>query len=263
MIKKSLRLFLLYSKYSLKTIFQSRFGVILLTLGKAIRFLFLLGLIYIVFSKTRVVEGYSLNQMIIFFLTFNIIDTVSQLLFREVYRFRPQVVSGSFDLILLKPHHPFLRILVGGVDFLDLIMLIPYILLTIYFVLQLPISNFNLPSSILYLLLMINSLFIAAAFHIAVLALAILTTDVDHTIMIYRDLTNLGRFPIDIYREPIRGIFTFIIPVAVMMTFPVKALFNLLSLPTILLSFILSVIALFGSYNLWNAALKKYQSWGG
>lgn len=260
-MRKSLKLFFLYSSYSLKTIFQARMGVILFTLGKIIRFLFLLFLIYIVFSKTKLVKGYSLNQMIIFYLTFNIIDSTAQLLFREVYRFRPQVVSGSFDLTLLKPHHPFLRVLVGGVDFLDLILLLPYILLTIFFINSLP--SFQLLSSIFYLLLIINSLLIATSFHIMVLALAILTTEVDHTIMIYRDMTGLGRFPIEIYKEPLRGIFTFIIPVGVMMTFPARALFNLLSWQFILLAFVISSVMLVGSLKLWDLALKKYQSWGG
>lgn len=260
-MKKSLKLFYLYSRYSLKTIFQARMGIILFTLGKIIRFLFLLFLIYIVFSKTRLVKGYSLNQMVIFYLTYNIIDSVSQLLFREVYRFRPQVVSGSFDLTLLKPHHPFLRILVGGVDFLDLFLLLPYVILTVFFIQQL--NNVTIEQFILYLLLIINSLALATAFHIFVLALAILTTEVDHTIMIYRDMTGLGRFPLEIYKEPVRGIFTFIIPIGIMMTFPAKALFNLLSWEFILLSFVVSSLSVFTSLKLWNLALKRYQSWGG
>lgn len=260
-IKRNLKLFFLYSKLSLKTIFQGKLGIVLFTLGKITRFIFLLFMIYLVFSKTKLVKGYTLNQMIIFYLTFNIIDSTAQLLFREVYRFRPQVVSGSFDLILLKPHHPFLRILVGGVDFLDVFLLVPYILLTIYFILQLP--NLSLLLTSFYLLLVLNSLIIATAFHIGVLALAILTTEVDHTIMIYRDMTSLGRFPLEIYKEPIRGIFTFIIPIGIMMSFPPKALFNLLSPILYLFSFLVSSVLLFASLKLWNMALKKYQSWGG
>ncbi|MBI4008995.1 ABC-2 family transporter protein [Candidatus Roizmanbacteria bacterium] len=262
-LKKSLRLFYLYSKFSLKTIFQARMGIVLFTLGKVIRFLFLLGLIYIVFSQTRLVKGYSLNQMIIFYLTFNIIDSVSQLLFREVYRFRPQVVSGSFDLILIKPHHPFLRILVGGVDFLDFLLLIPYILLLFYFILFGQHNVLSLQSISAYLFLILNSLFIATAFHISVLALAILTTEIDHTILIYRDMIGLGRFPIEIYKEPVRTIFTFIIPIGIMMSFPPYALFNLLSWQFMLLSFLISSILLTISLKLWDLALKKYQSWGG
>ena len=260
-MKKALKIFYLYSALSLKTIFQTKLGGIFLLFGKIFRFAFLFLMIYLVFSKTRLVKGYSLDQTIIFYLTFNIIDSVSQILFREVYRFRPQIVSGSFDLTLLKPHHPFIKILIGGVDYLDLILLIPYIFLTIFFILKLP--GFSLVTLIPYFLLMLNSLVIATAFHLAVLALAILTTEIDHTIMIYRDITGLARFPMEIYREPIRGIFTFIIPVGIMMTFPAKALMGLLTPNAYLLTFLISGLLLFFSLKLWKSALTKYQSWGG
>ena len=46
------------------------------------------------------------------------------------------------------------------------------------------------------------------------LALGIVTTEVDHTIMIYRDITAMGRFPMEMYKEPIRGFFTLSSPSA-------------------------------------------------
>ncbi len=262
-LKKNFRLFILYSKRSLQTILQGRVGIILFTLGKVLRVLSFLLIIFLIFSKTRLVKGYSFNQMIIFYLTFNVIDTLTQLLFRAVYRFRQLVVSGDLDLVLLKPHHPFIRILIGEVDFLDFFLLIPFIGLLIYFIFFGQHNSVSPASITVYFLLVINSLLIATAFHIAVLALAILTTEVDHTILIYRDMTQLGRFPIDIYKEPIRGIFTFIVPVGIMMSFPPKALFQLLSLNIIIIAFLVSSLVLIGSLKLWDIALKKYQSWGG
>ena len=259
--RRNIRLFTLFSGYSLRTTFQARFGIILFMLGKIMRFIFFCFLIVLIFTKTSLVKGYNLNQALVFYFTFNIVDTAAQVLFREVYRFRYQVVSGSFDLVLLKPHHPFLRILVGGVDFLDLILLFPYIGLAVFFAFQ--TSQITFLSFAFYLFLLINSFLIATAFHIVILALAILTTEVDHTILIYRDMTLLGRFPLDIYKEPIRGIFTFIIPIGIMMSFPPKALFHTLSLPLGIFSILVSSVLLFLSLSLWNFALKKYQSWGG
>jgi ABC-type uncharacterized transport system permease subunit len=101
-------------------------------LGKILRFVFLFGVIFLVFSKTKIIAGWSLKQVVILYLTFNFIDTFSQLLYREVYRFRPQVISGNLDLILVKPYHPFLRVLIGGVDFLDLLLLVPYFFLLLF-----------------------------------------------------------------------------------------------------------------------------------
>jgi len=261
-IKRNLKIFFLYAKFALKTTFQTRVGIIFLLLGKTIRFLFFFFLIIFIFQRVKIIKGYTINQAIIFYLTFNLIDTLSQILFREVYRFRYYVVSGSFNLTLVRPCHPFLQILVGGIDYLDIIMFFPYLLLTLFFIFQSSIL-YHPASIILYIILIINGLVIATAFHIAVLAFGIITTEIDNTIMIYRDLTNLGRFPLDIYKSPLRDIFTFIIPVGVMISFPAQALFNLLTWPMIFYAFIVSAGLLLLSLRFWRYGLRRYQSWGG
>ncbi len=265
--QKSLRLFFLYSRFTLKTTLQARIGILFFLAGKLFRFLFLLAFIFLIFGRTRSVQGYSLNQALVFYLTFNIIDTLTQILFREVYRFRPQVVSGSFDMVLLKPMHPFTKILFGGIDYMDILFAVPYIGLAIVFFLKSLPSTYSfiliLGSLLLYVLFLVNSLLLAMAFHIMVLALGIITTEVDHTIMIYRDLTALGRFPMEIYKEPLRSFFTFAIPIGVMMTFPAKALFGLLSPIFIGYAIIISVGSFLFSLYFWKLALRKYQSWGG
>lgn len=258
---RNFKIFLLFSQFSLKSVAQVRLGIIFFIMGKILRFIMFFFFVYFLVSKTKTLKGYGPNHAVFFYLTFNIIDTTSQLLFREVYRFRPLIVSGDFDTVLIKPFHPFLRILVGGVDFLDLLMLGPYLLLTLFFALK--IGSFSLINLFFYFGLLTNALILSTAFHIFVLALGIMTTEVDHTIMIYRDLISLGRFPMEIYKEPVRGIFTFIIPVGIMMSFPPKALFGLLSPSLVLFSFLMSFLLLAASLKFWDLAIKKYQSWGG
>jgi ABC-2 type transport system permease protein len=260
-LTRNLKIFFLFSRFAVKTSFQAKAGVVFFTLGKLLRFGLLFGFVYFLVSHTKTIKGYTLDQAIVFYLTFNIIDTLSQSLFREVYRFRPLVVSGDFSTILVKPYHPFLRVLVGGIDIIDIIMLVPFTIATLYFIAKTGVAT---PASLLlYVALVTNGILIATAFHIAVLALAILTTEVDHTILIYRDLTTLGRFPIEIYREPVRSFFTFVIPIGIMMSYPSKGLFGLLNTQLILIAFAFCAISLFLAVRLWNNALKKYQSWGG
>lgn len=260
-MRRLFRLFFLFSCNSLRTTLQARTGIWLFMLGKIFRFAFFFLMIVVIFGKTKIIRGYSFPQMLVFYLIFNLIDTFTQTFFREVYRFRYQVVSGSFDLTLVKPFHPFAKILIGGVDFFDLFLIFPYIALTIRFASQVPnITFINILNSTF---LILNSIIIATSFHIIVLALGILTTDVDHTIMIYRDVTGMARFPMQIYREPLRSIFTFIIPVGVMMTFPSQALFGRLSFEFFILAFFISITVLLLSLTLWKTALRKYQSWGG
>lgn len=239
---------------------QGRMGVVVFTLGKIVRFAFMFFLLFFIFQRTRVLKGYSFQEAALFYMIFNLVDTTSQILFREVYRFRSLVVSGILDTILLKPYHPFLRILVGGVDILDVFLLIPYSFIALFIALKghIVFSNF-----ILFLILFINAIWLATSFHIIVLALGILTSEVDHTILIYRDMTGLGRFPMAIYKEPIKSIFTFVIPIGIMTSFPPQALLGTLSLFGFIISFVISSILFYGAMNLWNFALKKYQSWGG
>ncbi len=259
-MRRNLQIFFLFSRFALKTILYQPVGAIFFLIGKLLRFGMYFFFVFYLISNTKILAGYSFNQTLIFFLTFNVIDTAAQLFFREVYRFRPLVVSGELDSILIKPYHPFLRILVGGVDLLDFVSIVVYIALLVFFMSKISLFSINI---FFFILLILNGLLIATAFHIMVLALGILTTEVDHTIMIYRDLTRIGTFPIDIYQEPLRSIFTFILPIGIMMTFPVKSLFGFLSLQTITASFAVGGILILFALFLWDRALKKYQSWGG
>lgn len=259
-MKYNLKIFWLFAKNSMRVTTQGRLGVIIFTLGKIFRFAFMFFLLYFIFSKTRVLKGYSFQEAALFYIIFNLIDTISQLFFREVYRFRSLVVGGGLDTILLKPYHPFLRILVGGVDLLDVFLMIPYIGIAIFIALQGTITLFHFAA---FLVLFINAVWIATSFHIIVLALGILSSEVDHTILIYRDISALGRFPMAIYKEPIKSIFTFIIPIGIMTSFPPQALLGTLSLPGFMSSFVISSILFYGAMKLWHFALKKYQSWGG
>jgi ABC-2 type transport system permease protein len=92
------------------------------------------------------------------------------------------------------------------------------------------------------------------------LGFGILTTAVDNMIMLYRDLTQMGRFPIEIYHEPLRGILTFVIPVGIMMTFPTKALFGLLSIQGISIALALGLGLFVLSMKFWQYSLKQYSS---
>jgi len=260
-LRRNLKIFFLFSKYSLRTTLQARLGIVVFVLGKIIRFAALFFFIYLIFIRTKGFQGYNLNQALIIYMTFNIIDTTSQILFREVYRFRPLITSGRFDLVLTRPYHPFLQILVGGIDFMDIFLLLPYFAITMFLVIK--GGYFHLINLLAYLFSLIVGLLIATAFHIFILAFGIITTVVDHTILIYRDLAAIGRFPIEIYQEPIRFIFTFVFPVALMTNVPAQILMRKNQGNMFAYGLIFSVGLLLLSLWVWQRTLKRYQSYGG
>ncbi len=252
-----LRVWWMMSKNAFLAMLNHRIGVVVFTLGKVLRFAFFGAFIYFLLSKTNTLAGYNLHQTLFFFLTFNLIDAISQFLFREAYRFRPLIVSGSFDLILIKPINALFRSLMGGADILDLFT-IPPLIFAVYYV-----GSLLDPSAsqvILYIILVANGLVIATAFHIAVLSLGIITLEIDHTIMIYRDLTNLGRLPVDIYTQPLKGILTYLVPVGIMITLPAKVMMGLVTPMGIVISFALGFLMIMLTLRFWKLALRQYTS---
>lgn len=252
-----LKIWLLMGRNAFISGFHSKGSFFLFLLGKILKFgLFIVFMIFLI-KGAGGLAGYSLNQAIFFFLTFNFIDIVSQFFFREVYRFRPMIVSGDFDLVLVKPLNSLFRVLFGGMDVIDFIT-VPPLLWALYFV----GSSFgpSLWQTVVYILLLFNGLAIAAAFHIAVLAFGILTMEIDHVVWVYRDLLTLGRFPVDIYKQPLRGLITYLLPVGVMISLPAGALMGLVNTQGVIISFAIGVIAIFASFKFWQFALRYYTS---
>lgn len=245
------------SKNSFLSVVGQKLSLVIFLSGKILRFVFFISFIFFLLGGTKSLAGYNLNQTILFFMSFMLIDVISQFLFREVYRFRPLVVTGEFDLILIKPVSSLFRSLAGGADVIDLITIPPLFILTYIVGSALQPSFYQI---VLFILLLLNGLVIATAFHIAVLSLAIITLEIDHAVMIYRDLVSLGRFPVDIYKEPLRGILTYIVPVGIMITVPAKELIGVITMEGVLVSFAVGIIGFLAAIKFWNYALRFYTS---
>lgn len=148
--------------------------------------------------------------------------------------------------------------LTGGTDVLDLFMLIPYMGGII--VVAARLGEITIINILTYILLLGTGFIIATSFHIGVLALGVITTEIDHAIMIYRDITQMGRVPVDIYNELLRGIITFIVPVGIMMTWPAKALMGLLAVRGIVIAILFAIMFFWLSLQLWRYSLTRYSS---
>ena len=237
--------------------FVSSFGYLL---GKLVRLGFFLFFLFSIFKHTNAMAGYSLQEAALFFLTFNIVDILAQLFFRGIYGVRSLIREGDFDYFLIQPTNVLFRVAFHTVDFLDVVTILPVFYITFYVMREI-VRQGNHPFHLfLYALLTLNGLLIAFAIHIAVASLAVLTQELENTIWIYRDLMTLGRFPVDIYESPMKGILTFIIPVAVMVSFPAKAFLGRLSTPWLMHALLMSTTSLALSLYFWRFATRRYTS---
>lgn len=238
---------------------QSRLHSSFLILGKLVRFSFFLVFIIALLTKTQSLAGFSLYQTLLFFMTFNLIDITSQFFFRAAYAIGWMINKGEIDFILTQPINSLFRIISDIIDLLDLATLLP-VIITLGVVIARLETPLTLANFIFYLLLCFNALLIAFAIHIFIISLSILTQEISSEIWIYRDLMTMVRFPIDIYSPSIQFVLTFLIPMAVMVSFPAKVLLGVLSWQWIVLAFLIGAVFFTVSIRFWYFALKNYSS---
>lgn len=234
----------------------SSFGYLL---GKMARLLFFIIFLKAVFRHTESLAGYTLAQSVLFFLTFNIVDILAQLFFRGIYGIRSIVRDGDLDYFLTQPINLLWRVCFSTVDFLDLLTIIP--ILGVTWITLTNIPGATSPEALLaYTVLVFNGLLIAFALHVMVAGLSVWTQEMDNAIWIYRDLMTLGRFPSDIYDAPMRAILIFVIPIAVMISFPAKAAMGLLSPSWMAVSFFIAAASVGLSLLFWQFSCRRYTS---
>lgn len=247
------------AKNNLQQAFVNKVTNLFFLLGKSLR-LFLSTLFLLAIKNTiPLFDTYTTNELLLFFLTYQVLDVSTQALFRGVYSFAHSIRSGEFDFFLLKPINPLFQSLLGNPDINDVIFLLPTTGVAIYLSLESGVI-ISLTSFALYAFLLLNALLIATALHIAILAFGIITMEVDGLTWLYRDLLSLGQYPIGAFDSPLREVLTFVVPVAVMITVPAQSLFQAIAPSTIALSLSVGIGSLLISLKVWNQALKQYTS---
>ncbi len=95
--------------------FVSSFGYLL---GKFVRIGFFLFFLTSIFKHTDAIAGYSMEEIALFFITFNVVDIIAQLFFRGIYGVRSLIREGDFDYFLIQPTNILFRVAFHSVDFL-------------------------------------------------------------------------------------------------------------------------------------------------
>ncbi len=258
-IKNFIQAWLILAKNNLQAQLLTRSNASLFVVGKLLNFAFSIILVFSVFKTTNLVQGYTLDQVIIFTMVFNLTDSLSGFLFRAIYMFRPILVKGDFDLDLVKPLPTFFRPIFSAPDFLDLP---PILIQTIVFLIFLFRSSIQISASnvLIFLILLLCGLFITFSLYLIVAAISILVTEVDNLMSIIRSVSRAGIVPTDIYHGFFKFVLDYIIPVTFITTVPAKSLIGLANPQLILLISLVSILSLVISLSVWKLSLRFYTS---
>ena len=225
--------------------------------GKIVRFVFFYTFISSLFSFIPNLAGYSKDQALLFFLTFNLIDVLAQVFFRGIYSFKNDIKRGNFDFTLIKPINSLFLTLTRQTDLLDILFLVPIFVLLGQSIGRLSLSFLAVVS---YTELIGVSFLFILGIHILSAAIAMITVESENVIWIYREAMTVGRFPPEIFSGKIQFIFTYLIPIIVISGFPTKALLGQLSFVQFIGALVSGAIFFIFSVIMWQTAIKKYSS---
>lgn len=238
---------------------SSKLEFVSYVVAKILRLCFFVFFVFALFRNTESLVGYNRGEVLLFCSFMTTIDVAFQLFCRGITTVPTMVRKGEYDILLTKPVSPFFLSCFKMFDIMDLVTLFPTIYFVYLAVQQLPysISGFNIG---LAAVAWICSLIMAVSLNVLISSLAFWVTEIENGVWIYRDLVYVGRFPPEVFPQTIRNIFTFVIPILLIVATPTKALTGKADALTIVVMFMMTLLLITLSSLMWKKALRRYAS---
>lgn len=108
--------------------------------------------------------------------------------------------------------------------------------------------------------LLVCALAVLYSIWIVIVAAAFFVVKLDNLAHLFASLLDFGRWPVSIFKGVLRAVFTFVIPIAIMTTFPAQALLGTLDAKTAIASAAGSVVFAWIARRIWTTAIRRYTS---
>ena len=213
----------------------------------------------IVYTQTHTLGGWSLGEAIVLLGTYEIVSgLLATFIEPNVAWFGEQVKSGKLDDVLLKPVSSVFLVSLGSCAPLGLARVALGVV-----VLGLglhALGTVPTPWGVAaWLVLLAVGVVITWASRVLLASLALWAPSVQLDV-VYGALWQFGRYPVSVYRQPLRFVLTDVLPVAFISTVPALALTRGAGPALIVVGLVIGIgaIALVGL--VWQAGLKRYTS---
>lgn len=212
------------------------------------------------FGYVDSIAGWTFFQILGVLGSYMIIEGIMWVFFAQLNAINIHINQGTMDGILLKPIDSQFLVSFWKNDLEDSMRFIVGLVLIIVAVKN--TIGFNFWHIILYLILVINGAVIFYSFTLFIRSFSFWIIDGSSFWLLLERISGSSQYPIDIYyNKIIRGIFTFVIPLAFVTTVPARILTNeIIDWKLVALAFLIGSIFFFGSRLFWKFSLKHYSS---
>lgn len=211
----------------------------------------------VIFQNTDRLVGWTKNEALVLFGIFLFINELWKVLFfLNIGKLPAYIQKGDLDGLLLKP---------VSIQFLislrySLVFAIPNVLVSILIIGYYNNAILNPMEYIIAIMLIINGIMLLYSLTLLFVSISFWTIRLQAFMDFYHSIIEGARYPVTIFDGAIRLFFTFIIPIAIIFTFPAQFLTKELPVESILLSFGLNAIFFFVSHKVFYLGIKRYNS---
>lgn len=259
-----MKLYLRYMSILFKSEMEYRTSFVLLSIGQFfVPFLAFIS-IFLFFQRFKNIGGWSLYEVALCYSIIHIAFSISECFARGFDSFSLLVTNGDFDRILVRPRSTILQVLGSRFEFTRVGRLTQSIIILIF-----SLNNLNIEWSsykvITLILMIISGVFIFSGIYMLGATLCFWTIEGLEVINIFTDGgREMSQYPLSIYKDWVRKIFTFVIPFGTVNYLPLMYILN----KTHENSILYMLIPLYGIFFiipcilLWNLGVRHYKSTG-
>jgi len=259
-IKRYLSIYYFLARRSVIDILIFRVNALVIGLAPIFWLASMLVFIATIFSKVKSLGGWSVWEVV--FLT-GVHEVIFLLTWATVIpnlrSFVNDVRNGKFDQVLLKPISPRFLSSFKTIDF-TVIGSVFNVIFVFFFSLSKVSINFSFPKLAGFLILLCFSYVIAYLIYFIFASLALFFINSRTLLDIVFELTDVDRYPAEIYPVVLKTFFTFFLPMLFLAYFPTAFLLGKVSAIYIIYAFLVAAVFFFISHIVWHRGLKNYQS---
>ena len=259
-LTRYLRLVRLFLKNSLLVELEYRINFIGLFFMSILDAVWSVGGALLFYSHRSTIGGWTFHEALVviglYFLAYGFVDSVVRPNIDDMVE---HIRTGTMDFILTKPVDSQVHATLRRYRFQKFSGIVVGLAIIIYALAQLRATP-TLEQAILFVLLSGGAAILLYAAMIILGTVSFWAVDVSNIDDFITGFLEAGRYPSAAFPEPVRGLITFVIPIAFITTVPAEVILGKLTPQFVFYGWLFALILLFGSVLFWKVALRHYSS---
>jgi len=214
----------------------------------------------IFFAHVDEIGGWTYYQVLVVLGLFSMFTGIMEALFRpNITSMIEQVRDGTFDFVLVKPVNSQFYSSFHALTVWRLVDVAAGAAVIVFALNRMGVVP-TTQELLAFVALLLVALVIVYCIWLAMMTMSFWFVKVDNFAELFYSFYETARFPVTAYGSILRGVLTFMIPIAFITTFPAAALVGLLEPWTVVVGTVFALVLLFATNRLWRFAIRSYAS---